>query len=309
MDTLRFETIDYSNASPCREAIAAFVHRAYGDQSRFKYPERWQWCYERPGARSFVAWAGDRVIGHVGAMPVSMRCAGAELTAHWSIDTFVLPEYRGRSIGKTLQQQASTSLPLFLSVWMSPINWQIKKSLGHVAVGTMRELEYRGPSPSRSPGAEPYRISAPAPDVVADHAARALEQYDLFAIRSHDYCAWRYVQQPWAGYFQVTTAYGIALARACGPNRPGMGMIADVFCTSAQAVTAQVECAYHALAERGCAGAKFASADPAIIAALAKRGWRTTARHPVLVSDPRHCGALRRVFLSCSDQDLDQYPW
>lgn len=299
-----FERIDYPVAESVQPAIRQFIASAYALNAEFKYPERWRWCYEQRGGHSFLAWHGSQIVGHVGAMPVVVRCGTREMDALWSVDSFVLPEHRGRGIGKRLQQSASVFGPLFMSVWMSERNWHIKNALGHVPIASMVLLE----SPNTRQSVAPYGVGLPDPEGISNASSSALGEFDFFVIRSEEYCHWRYVQQPFAGYLQVTTEYGLSLARKCGPRLPNTGMISDVFCSAGAVVPLQIESTAQALAESGCDCIRFGTADLGLATALVLRGWTVRSKSDLLVNSDPAGGKLRRVFLSLADQDMDQYP-
>jgi GNAT superfamily N-acetyltransferase len=119
-----------------RSAIADFLRRAYPERHRYKFPERWEWQFVNNPFRNserlplWIAFDGTRVIGQTGAMIEPMVIDGHETRVGWSVDTVVLPEYRGRGVGTRLQQANQDSHPLFMSLKMSPQNARIKSKLG-----------------------------------------------------------------------------------------------------------------------------------------------------------------------------------
>lgn len=130
-----------------REALGRFLERAFPSQHR--YPERWEWLYTRNpflpsdfGVPGWIAVRDGHIIGHTGAMPVSVTLGGHTTLAAWSVDTFVLPEARGGGVGKQLQTANQHAHRLFMSLEMSAANRAIKKKLG-AADGPAVSLFYR----------------------------------------------------------------------------------------------------------------------------------------------------------------------
>lgn len=117
--------------------LPAFYRRAYGERAHFKYPERWQWAFvDNPfkdeGSPSvYVAVDGRRVVGHVAAIEVPLWINGRHSSLGWSVDSYVLPEYRGCGLGSRLQVINRADHPFFASLAMTSTNKHIKiKKLG-----------------------------------------------------------------------------------------------------------------------------------------------------------------------------------
>ena len=118
-------------------AIARFLTEAYGERAQFKYPARWKWQFrdnpflsEFPGLPIWIAVRNDRVVGQTCAQIEPLRVGDRETLVGWSVDTVVLPEFRGLGLGKQLQKANQDSHPVFMSLSMSSANRGIKESLG-----------------------------------------------------------------------------------------------------------------------------------------------------------------------------------
>ncbi len=59
----------------------------------------------------------------------------------WSVDTFLLPAFRGQGIGYRLQQANDQANPIFMSLSMSAANRRIKTSLGSVPLPPVTAFE------------------------------------------------------------------------------------------------------------------------------------------------------------------------
>ena len=302
------ERLSYPLTPDVESALIAFLRASYGPRFIFKYPERWKWLYEYRRGSSHVAWDRQRVIGHVGVMPFEAVLMNNPVAGGWSVDTYVAPEFRRRGIAGALQSAAHEEGDCFLSVWTSDENRRIKLRLGDVEAGALTTLQLAGQPLS----SEPYLVSRPDPSVIALHAARYLSNFEFYVRRSETYCEWRFVQQPWARYFQVRSRFGLSLARPCGYQHYSTGMIGDVFPvdSSDQAVVAQINITAHVLRKMGCQYVRFASAQRSLVDALAFDGWQHISSNPLLVN--KRCAKVlgcQNIFLSLSDQDMDQYPW
>lgn len=123
-----------------REAVFAFSKLAYPDRWQYKVPERWQWEYVDnpflPDDRLPVWIAVDedehKVIGQTCAMVEPLKLGDVITRVGWSVDTFLLPTYRGQGIGFQLQKANDEGNPVFMSLSMSGANRRIKAGLGSV---------------------------------------------------------------------------------------------------------------------------------------------------------------------------------
>lgn len=125
--------------------LEAFYARAFGqDRSSDKFPERWRWLNSQnpfipdDGIPIWLAKMDEKIIGHTGAMYVPLKIGDRSVLGAWSVDTIVLPEHRGKGVGKLLQRANQDSHQIFMSLSMSPANRSIKKKLGSMAGPSVR---------------------------------------------------------------------------------------------------------------------------------------------------------------------------
>jgi hypothetical protein len=286
-----------------RLAVAAYSDQ-FGTDMAFKYPTYWNWLYGYRG-RSLVLQNGDELIGHVGCIPFVATYNGQSVRGTWSVDTLVLPDHRRRGYGRRLQAAAQASSPMFASLWTSEANSRIKLSIGQDIVATLPVLLRRRCQEHSHSGDR--QLSSPMPHQIEAAADRYLRGWDFSVERSAAYCAWRFCEQPNAAYRQVTSDYGLVMIRRCGPRRPTVGMIGDAFPvdTSAPTLAGLVETACAQLFSEGCEEVIFGCADPVATDLLSKESWDVVRRLHFHVPQGSVSG---RVFLSLSDQDIDQYP-
>ena len=116
---------------------------------RFKIPNRWRWQFkENPfcSDRELPVWIaldGTKVVGQSCAMIEPLKVGSQELKVGWSVDTFVLPEYRGCGLGGKLQELNQNSHDVFMSIKMSSTNARIKARLGSFTLPEVSFLKRR----------------------------------------------------------------------------------------------------------------------------------------------------------------------
>src|SRR4051812_47955804 len=95
-----------------QDALLAFLRVAYADEPIKHDPTFWKWHFlENPYARPdnvplWIVKDGDAVAGQMATIPVQLKVGEEERRALWIIDFILLPEYRGRKLGKRLMQLA-----------------------------------------------------------------------------------------------------------------------------------------------------------------------------------------------------------
>ena len=94
------------------EALLAFLRRAYPGEPLKSDRAFWRWHFlENPNAGMddvplWIVRSGGEVVGQMAAIPVRLKVGEEERRALWIIDFILLPEYRGRKLGKGLMQMA-----------------------------------------------------------------------------------------------------------------------------------------------------------------------------------------------------------
>ena len=124
-----------------KPAIFSFLVQAYGENGRFKFPERWEWQFERnpykPDDKIPVFIAVDengKVVGQSAAMYEPLKLGAEMVTLAWALDAYILPDYRGRNLGfETLRLNCESS-PVWMGMIMAPSSRHILEKLGCQAV-------------------------------------------------------------------------------------------------------------------------------------------------------------------------------
>ncbi len=124
-----------------KPAIFEFIREAYRDRWQHKIPLRWEWEFENNPFKEgeelpvWIAVDGSgRVVGQTCALVEPLKLGDAIFRVGWSVDTYLLPEFRGRGLGYELQKANDAGNRVFMSLDMSPANRHIKAKLGSVAL-------------------------------------------------------------------------------------------------------------------------------------------------------------------------------
>jgi len=122
-----------------KSAIFDFIRVAHEASVEWRIPDRWEWQYvENPCLRKscLPIWIAvdetGSVVGQTCAMLEQVKIGGEIHQVGWSVDTHLLPQYRGRGIGYKLQKANDAAHDIFMSVAMTPSNRRIKAALGSV---------------------------------------------------------------------------------------------------------------------------------------------------------------------------------
>jgi len=87
-------------------ALRRFYAAAFPERAAF-LGDHWRWLYRVgrfPGIEPLVAVDGERVVGHAGAIPLTLSRLGVEAPAIWFVDFSILREYQGRGGGAALTE-------------------------------------------------------------------------------------------------------------------------------------------------------------------------------------------------------------
>ena len=115
-----------------------FIQHSWKKRAAYQIPHRWQWLYISNPYRIdenlpiWIACDGERVVGHTAAMAIPLKIKDQMYIAGWSVNTLVLPEYRGKKLGYRLQKANQEAWPVFMSLSMTSTNRRIKMKLGGV---------------------------------------------------------------------------------------------------------------------------------------------------------------------------------
>lgn len=106
-----------------------FLYRKDGELYAESFLKRVDWYFKSHRYKLLVAELDDKIVAHAGAYNVTAVINGKEVDWWWGVDTFAMPEVRGKGLGKGLQG-ALHQLPNFSSQAYSKINGNIKLRCG-----------------------------------------------------------------------------------------------------------------------------------------------------------------------------------
>jgi GNAT superfamily N-acetyltransferase len=230
---------------------------------------RYAWQYHRnpgnaeTGPVSWMAHDGERCLGQMNTMRVSLWFGGREIRASWGNDYFVRKEAQGRGLGMVICDAWSDHEDAALALGLTPSSYPLFKKLGFVDVGPIAfyqkvvsplqvgrkrlgpllgslaapalaawlRLRF-GPEPSRPPGIEVRPITGFA-DEYDRLWERARASYTMCARRDARYLRWKYLEGPkryalWEAR-RAGELSGYAVAREDEYRGLRLGWIVDVF--------------------------------------------------------------------------------
>lgn len=122
---------DINNTSISEKKYIDFLKQYYGSntETQQRY-ERVKWYHKWNNYKILLAVLDNEIVGQTSAFKCIAVIKGYEQEWWWGVDGFVLPNMRGKGIGKKLQYKLHQDLPNFSSLWYSPLNGIIKKKCG-----------------------------------------------------------------------------------------------------------------------------------------------------------------------------------
>ncbi|MBS1787347.1 MAG: GNAT family N-acetyltransferase [Acidobacteria bacterium] len=113
-------------------ALEAFYEQMFPARAPF-LKRHWRWLYRtdnRAKVKSpIVMLQGDEVVGHVGTIPLTLRCGNEERTAVWLCDIAVLSRYRGKAMGAFLLSEAMALSPMRIG-FPNELSWRLISKFG-----------------------------------------------------------------------------------------------------------------------------------------------------------------------------------
>ena len=214
-----------------QEALLSFLRVAYPDEPRKSALDFWKWHYlENPHTALddiplWVVKDGERIVGQLATIPVTLKVGVEETRAIWILDFIVLPPYRGQGLGKRLVLTARESYPTMITLGINEQSTAVFRSLKWVALGGVHRyhrLLYPGDAfseiarlsplrklvnffyaPFRPPDAQTrYTGAGVLREITTFDASftdlwhRAGSQWPCAVVRSPRHLEWQFTQQP-----------------------------------------------------------------------------------------------------------------
>lgn len=124
-----------------QEGLLSFLRIAYPDEPRKSEFDFWKWHYlENPytALDDIPLWIvkdKDHIVGQLATIPVALKVGERETRAIWILDFIVLPQYRGRGLGKRLVLASRESCPTMITLGINDQSIPVFRSLNWVAIG------------------------------------------------------------------------------------------------------------------------------------------------------------------------------
>ena len=117
--------------------IFKFLDKAYQENSRFKYPQRWTWQFinnpykKDQGLPVWIAVKEDgTVVGQSCAMYEPLKIGADVHRLAWALDAYILPEYRGLNLGFETLRANQEDNDLWMGLIMAESSRHILTKLG-----------------------------------------------------------------------------------------------------------------------------------------------------------------------------------
>jgi hypothetical protein len=127
-----------------KQAIFEFLSKAYAGRAQYKFPERWEWQFEKNPFRQcgelpiWIAVDERRtVVGQVCAMFEPLKIGRETHRLAWPVDFLVLPEYRSQKIGSKLHKADFDDRDIFVALAMAGTSRRLVAKLGGVPIDSV----------------------------------------------------------------------------------------------------------------------------------------------------------------------------
>jgi GNAT superfamily N-acetyltransferase len=149
-----------------QDALLSFLRIAYSDEPRKSEIAFWRWHYlENPYTSPdniplWIVRSRNQIVGQLATIPVELKVGKDKTRAIWILDFVILPEYRGRGLGKRLVLAAQESFPTMITLGINEQSTAVFRSLKWVALGGVHRyhrLLYPGDAISEVSKFEPLR--------------------------------------------------------------------------------------------------------------------------------------------------------
>jgi acyl carrier protein len=226
--------------------VIAFQRHAYPHRQADLLPARWRWMFvdsaRRLGVepRFWVHREDDRIVGHMGSIPVRVKIGQQQLDTGWLVDTMVLKEYRAQAVGSRLMVEAHEDQPFSLSLGQTAEMREIQLRLGWKQVAPLaisqllvrptNVLKGKVPVPAAWAAEVGLRASHALRGFVAERVTlttRCVDRFDerhdrlwhavsgqvpCAVVRDASYLNWKYVDQPGQSFLRLDVLDGGDLA-------------------------------------------------------------------------------------------------
>jgi len=128
------------------DSLQAFIRSAYSSEAHWKRAERWRWQFiENPEAKAdvelptVIAKNQQEIIGQIAVEPCRLWLGKLAVQAGWIVDVMVLPAYRGRGLGHSLQSPIPAKIAVALTLTMAPATRKIGLRAGAIELAPVHQ--------------------------------------------------------------------------------------------------------------------------------------------------------------------------
>ncbi len=235
--------------------VLEFLRNNFGSESVQCRPNRFEWQFERypGGAQIYLCFHDEKLVAQSCFLPQILQVRNEQLTAAFSMDTMVAPEYRRKGIGEKFYQQKRENFQVGLSSGQTESAANLYKKMGWSILGSYFQFKLvkRFPRPQKAKlfakdivGYFRYKSrlnkfnKKPRVIISSNYSKEVLKQLDrgleseIFPKVSGEYLSWRYSEHPFYRYqyiqvFDDHQYLGTCVARI---TKPGIYRLVDFYC-------------------------------------------------------------------------------
>ncbi len=235
--------------------ISEFLRERFGSDAVQCRPGRFEWQFDRyPGrAKINLCFHQDRLVGQSCVLPVTLNVRNDRLSAAFSMDTMVSPDYQRKGIGEKFYQRKRDLVQVGLSSGQTQSAANLYKKMGWSVLGSYYQfrlvrrfpklqrprilakdmlsyLRYQGAT--KKYNKKPHIvISSECPPALLRQLDRGLEN-EIFIKVTPEYLKWRYGEHPFYQYHYIQVYDGPQELGTCVARwrKPGTCRLVDFYC-------------------------------------------------------------------------------
>ena len=127
-----------------KQAIFEFLSKAYRELAQYKFPERWEWQFEKNPFREdneLPIWIAvdekGTIVGQICAMIEPLKIGTEIHRLGWGVDAIVLPEYRDQKIGVKLYQADFDGNDIYIGMIMNEPARHLHMKVGGIPIDSV----------------------------------------------------------------------------------------------------------------------------------------------------------------------------
>lgn len=93
------------------------------------------------GPSVFICEMNDSIVGHLGVIPVKLSVGGKLVSAAWTTDWYVLPEFRKKIIGLLLLKHVMQKYNVLLGINPNEVSYEILRLMNYIDLGELSKFQ------------------------------------------------------------------------------------------------------------------------------------------------------------------------